>query len=1299
MVHRAVVRRTAVVGVTAVIALLVLAMFSSARAGASCDLACRGEAPFSGLAHTPSWAKGRHIYFMPTPQGLGASRRAARAASREEPTSSLGEGEPGGELIYHEGLPVQHSIQLHLIFWGKNFTSGTGSSARSMLLSLFNNLSGSAYQGILTQYFDTTGRISSTLTTSSFIDERASAPTQVSLKSVESEIGYAIEQNGWERGPDSQFMVLTAPGASYEIGSGFCGFHHYLEVEKTPEVYDFLPFPGDSPFEGCVGYGHEKNPVSALSVAASHEYAEAATNPHVNGPWRALDTFEIADICVESEGSLKSTEIFELPSGAWVQNLFDDHLNTCDHADLNPPHVYGATVFPEQIRTIEAGLRAEVNPEGLETKYHFQYGTTNSYGLQTAEVSAGSSQKNQTVLQMATGLSANTLYHYRVVVTNASGTNYGDDEIVRTGTATPPTVVTTSPTGVSATGATLNGTVDGHSWTPTYHFEYGTSTAYGTNVPIPDKSISGSGVVPVANTVTGLRAETTYHYRLVAQSNGGTVRGEDKTLTTPPREFAFGSTFGSLGSGSGQFNRPVGAAVDQFNNVWISDAENNRVEHFTRSGETMVFGFGTKGSGNGQLIRPLGLAFDPGHNLWVADSGNHRVQEFNLQGEYLGQFGSEGSGAGQFQEPAGIAVTPVGNIWVSDAAGNRLEEFTGKGAFIREVHGIGFGGKGNAEFLHPQALAADAAGNVWVADTGNHRVQEFSESGAFIAKFGSEGSGGGQFKEPAGIVVNPAGKLLVVDKGNARVQVLSTAGEFLGQFGSKGSAPGQFSEPQGIALGNGGAAFVVDSGNNRVERWNQQGSPEVVTFGGVSYSFEKPGEVTISGGVYPRGLATTYQLEYGLTTAYGTRVPVPAGSVGEGFERVTESQTLTGLPQQTQYHFRIVATNSEGTTLGNDVLFETPNWKPLVTTGSASGVTATGATLNGTVNPGGTSTEYHFEYGKTTSYGTFVTGGKVGSGFEAVAESKAVTGLQAGTTYHYRIVANNTRGDTSYGNDQTFTTAHAFERTFGVEGERPTGIAVDSKGNVWVVDTKSSKVVKFSATGEFLTSFGKAGSGPGQFVEPQGVAVSSTAIWVTDAGNHRVEKFGLGGEYMSQFGSEGTKEGQFLEPAGIAVAPSGNLWVSDRKGNRVIEFTSLGAYVREQHGKEPGGNGNGEFLRPYGVAIDSKENVWVADTGNNRLQKLSPTAEYLSKFGEAGSKEGQLSAPAALVIAGSGELLVADAGNSRVEVFTASGGFVSRFGEEGTLKTAFMQPQGIAMASGGSIYVADTGNNRVAVWR
>lgn len=177
-------------------------------------------------------------------------------------------------------------------------------------------------------------------------------------------------------------------------------------------------------------------------------------------------------------------------------------------------------------------------------------------------------------------------------------------------------------------------------------------------------------------------------------------------------------------------------------------------------------------------------------------------------------------------------------------------------------------------------------------------------------------------------------------------------------------------------------------------------------------------DATLNGTVNPKSQATTYWFEYGTTTAYGT--DTTHSSAGSGATDVAESASISGLTRGTLYHFRMVASNGSGTTQGSDQTFTTTD-PPIVTTGSASSISSTGATLNGTVDPNGKATTFWFEYGTSTGYGSETTHSSAGSGTSAAAQSATIGGLAQGTTYHFRIVASSADGTTN-GSDQTFTT-------------------------------------------------------------------------------------------------------------------------------------------------------------------------------------------------------------------------------------------------------------------------------------
>jgi hypothetical protein len=172
----------------------------------------------------------------------------------------------------------------------------------------------------------------------------------------------------------------------------------------------------------------------------------------------------------------------------------------------------------------------------------------------------------------------------------------------------------------------------------------------------------------------------------------------------------------------------------------------------------------------------------------------------------------------------------------------------------------------------------------------------------------------------------------------------------------------------------------------------------------------------LNGAVNPQGLNTTVRFQYGRTTSYGSAT---ANQTKTGNTTQNVAANISGLTAGTTYHFRIVATNSGGTRHGSDRTFTTKG-PPVVTTNAATNVELRSATLNGSINPRGLNTTVFFQYGRTTNYrSTTANQTKRGNTTQNVAAN--ISGLTAGTTYHFRIVATN-RYFTRYGSDRTFTT-------------------------------------------------------------------------------------------------------------------------------------------------------------------------------------------------------------------------------------------------------------------------------------
>jgi hypothetical protein len=540
---------------------------------------------------------------------------------------------------------------------------------------------------------------------------------------------------------------------------------------------------------------------------------------------------------------------------------------------------------------------------------------------------------------------------------------------------------------------------------------------------------------------------------------------------------------------------PAGAGA-----VYISAVDNGTgggaVLKYSAAG---AFAYALDASSSGTTINPgASVAIDPvDGTVYVAatdsNTGLQVVDKFDQAGAFVTSFdGASGSPDGGLSYcGAGPAVGASHEVYVLDPCKGRVDRYTAAGVWVATVDA----GSGGA----PVAVTADpVSGEVLVAESGGGGLQVTSfPDGATPGQVFSTANVGG----PAGLAVDHgSGTVFTADVANAVVQrftafagptvtttaaapVEATAVTLNGTVDPAGVAATYHFEygltaaygtstPQ-TGAGSGSAAVPVSAGvtalnpnttyHYRIVGANGSGSitgqdltlttatTAPVLDGSAAFaSAITPTSVSVHGAVNPRNSPTVYHFEYGTTTAYG--LIGPDGDAGSGNADGAVSSGLSGLVPGTAYHFRLVADNGTGgPQVGADQTFITAPAAPA----GASDVTATKATLKGTINAHGAASTYHFNYGANTSYGvsTPETDGGDTDGDHLVTQQLA--GLSPDTTYHVQVVTT-TDGVVRNGADGLFRTAPA-----------PTGTAAYATGVSTSAATLVGSVDTHNATGTY----------------------------------------------------------------------------------------------------------------------------------------------------------------------------------------------------------------------------------------
>lgn len=579
---------------------------------------------------------------------------------------------------------------------------------------------------------------------------------------------------------------------------------------------------------------------------------------------------------------------------------------------------------------------------------------------------------------------------------------------------------------------------------------------------------------------------------------------------------------------------------------------------------------------------PNAVALDSAGNVYVADSGNHVIRKISAAGvvtTLAGVAGVAGStdavgAVARLNNPKGVAVDSAGNVYVADSGNHTVRKISPAGLVSTLAGAAGIPGGtdasgASARFNGPNGVAVDGAGNVYVADTYNHTIRKIAPGGLVttLAGTGSVGSidatgASASFNAPSGVAVNGSGDVYVADTENNLIRHINPVGVVSTYAGSRGVlGTNTLFSPTGVAVDHSGQVYVADMGHGKIAKVNSAGLVEPLA-GGVGGSADGMG--TAAGFFLPAGVAVdaTGHVYVADTFNHAIRKITAAGAVTTMAGRASITGANDGLGSAARFF-----------------------WPHGVAVDSANNVYVVDNS-NHTIR-------------KITDRGMVST----------LVGTPGMSGSQDGAG-----------GSAQFGG--------------------ATGVAVDLAGNLYVADSGNQTVRKVTPAGLVSTLAGApglAGSANGhgasaRFDRPSGIALDGMGnVFVAETNNHTIRKINAAGDVSTLAGSAGIpghRDGagaaaRFNRPDGLAVDSAGNVYVADSGNHTIRRITQAGVVTTFAGTPEVSGNRDASgtaasFNAPVGLAFDAMGHLYVADSGNYTIRKITSLGMVTTIAGTAG---------------------------------------------------------------------------------
>lgn len=604
------------------------------------------------------------------------------------------------------------------------------------------------------------------------------------------------------------------------------------------------------------------------------------------------------------------------------------------------------------------------------------------------------------------------------------------------------------------------------------------------------------------------------------------------------------------------FKTPSSVAVTMDGHVLVADTDNHRIVKLNPDGQ-LVTTWGQYGHGDGQFDQPSAIALDQDGNVYVLDAalGNNKISKFDSNGIFLLSWGKSGDGEndgqGEFslhQSLSDIVVSSDNEIYISDTENDRIQKFTTEGSFVGFIQNFSGECLSDCQLIYPSGLAFNDNGNLFILHYGvdtssgfpdRYVVTELAASGEYQNGFNLDAIAAiVQGSQLARMVIDHEGVLHVTDMANGRIFRLSSQGQYLGYFGEDAALTYQLTSPSDLCFGEDGKLFISDNSlivknvlnsiyqnriikldkeSNFINSWQSYGSQPGMFHGAQGMSID------INGFIY---VADTYNHRVqkldpngNPIVAFGVQgdgdgefeIPLNIDVDSAGFIYVVDSGTRKVQKFDSNGEFILAWGGGTGV---EDGQFKTP-------VGVAVDVSGNVFVADSSKN----SIQVFSSDGLfIEKFGVACVDGDIDGCFESIDDIDIDEQGNIFVSDHREPINNEGSSD-------------------GVSPASADGL---------------SRIQIFSSNGEYISTISQYGDNPGDLNNPSGITVDSSGnVYVADLLNSRVQKFSPEGDLLDYFGTFGTDPGQFLSPVDVAVGRDGELFVLDASTNTVQRFNEV----------------------------------------------------------------------------------------------------------------------------------------------